>query len=145
MPQDFILVIQTSFQTRVVTSTIALIEPFRRTLKGSLLIYITTHGLRETEEKDRARCPEAQTRHPGAQTPPIHPKSLHLYGSLFLPLVSRDWKNGSNSSYNCTPFLHSLLTRGKYCQICSLKRRGFRGYLQLGPDSKEKGAHAFSP
>ena len=30
-----------------------------------------------------------------------------------LPLVSREWKNGSNSSYNCTPFLHSLLTRGK--------------------------------
>ena len=22
-------------------------------------------------------------------------------------------KNGSNSSYNCTPFLHSLLTKGK--------------------------------
>ena len=29
------------------------------------------------------------------------------------PLVSREWKNGSNSSYNCTPFLHSLLTKGK--------------------------------
>ena len=28
-------------------------------------------------------------------------------------LVSREWKNGSNSSYNCTPFLHSLLTKGK--------------------------------
>ena len=36
-------------------------------------------------------------------------------GELFLPLVSREWKNGSNSSYNCTPFLHSLLTKGKYC------------------------------
>ena len=33
---------------------------------------------------------------------------------LYLPLVSREWKNGSNSSYNCTPFLHSLLTKGKY-------------------------------
>ena len=33
---------------------------------------------------------------------------------IFLPLVSREWKNGSNSSYNCTPFLHSLLTKGKY-------------------------------
>ena len=33
--------------------------------------------------------------------------------SLILPLVSREWKNGSNSSYNCTPFLHSLLTKGK--------------------------------
>ena len=28
-----------------------------------------------------------------------------------LPLVSREWKNGSNSSYNGTPFLHSLLTQ----------------------------------
>ena len=33
---------------------------------------------------------------------------------LYLPLVSREWKNGSNSSYNCTPFLHSLLTKGKF-------------------------------
>ena len=30
-----------------------------------------------------------------------------------LPLASREWKNGSNSSCNCTPFLHSLLTKGK--------------------------------
>ena len=36
-----------------------------------------------------------------------------LQGLLDLPLVSREWKNGSNSSYNCTPFLHSLLTKGK--------------------------------
>ena len=36
------------------------------------------------------------------------------YGmAVGLPLVSREWKNGSNSSYNCTPFLHSLLTKGK--------------------------------
>ena len=28
-------------------------------------------------------------------------------------MVSREWKNGSNSGYNCTPFLHSLLTQGK--------------------------------
>ena len=27
-----------------------------------------------------------------------------------LPLVSREWKTGSNSSYKCTPF---LLTKGK--------------------------------
>ena len=33
---------------------------------------------------------------------------------LYLPLVSREWKNGSNSSYNCTPFLHALLTKGKH-------------------------------
>ena len=31
----------------------------------------------------------------------------------YLPLVSRERKNGSNSSYSCTPFLHSLLTKGK--------------------------------
>ena len=36
---------------------------------------------------------------------------------LFLPLVSREWKNGSNSSYNCTPFLHSLLTKGKFWEV----------------------------
>ena len=35
-------------------------------------------------------------------------------GALYLPLVSRAWKKGSNSSYNCTPFLHALLTKGKY-------------------------------
>ena len=28
--------------------------------------------------------------------------------------MSRDWKNGSRSSYNCTPFLHSLRTKGKF-------------------------------
>ena len=38
------------------------------------------------------------------------------YGPRILPLVSREWKNGSNSSYNCTPFLHSLLTKGKELQ-----------------------------
>ena len=34
--------------------------------------------------------------------------------ALPLPLVSREWKNASNGSYNCTPFLHSLLPKGKY-------------------------------
>ena len=33
---------------------------------------------------------------------------------VFLPLVSGEWRNGSNSSYNCTPFLDSLLTKGKF-------------------------------
>ena len=37
----------------------------------------------------------------------FHPKPLNL------PLVSREWKNGSNSTCYCTPFLHSLLTKGK--------------------------------
>ena len=32
---------------------------------------------------------------------------------FYIPLVSREWRDGSNSSYNCTPFLHSLLTKGK--------------------------------
>ena len=34
-------------------------------------------------------------------------------GQINLPLVSREWRNGSNSSYNCTPVLHSLLPKGK--------------------------------
>ena len=33
---------------------------------------------------------------------------------IHLPLVSRERKNGSYSSHNCTPFLHFLLTKGKY-------------------------------
>ena len=36
-----------------------------------------------------------------------------------LPLVSREWKSGSNSSYNCTPFLHSLLRRSDEAQSLS--------------------------
>ena len=43
---------------------------------------------------------------------PKDPKELNIRKKgafiLNLPLVSREWKNGSNSSYNCTPFLHSL-------------------------------------
>ena len=39
------------------------------------------------------------------------PESLEPF---CIPLVSREWRNGSNSSYNCTPFLHSLLTKGKF-------------------------------
>ena len=37
---------------------------------------------------------------------PESPDALNLH------LVRREWKNGSNSSYNCTPFLHSLLSKG---------------------------------
>ena len=33
---------------------------------------------------------------------------------IFIPLVSREWKNGSNCSYKCVPFLHSLLTKGRF-------------------------------
>ena len=39
-----------------------------------------------------------------------------MEGFLYLPLVSREWKNGSHSSYNCTPFLHSLLTKSRFCR-----------------------------
>ena len=39
-----------------------------------------------------------------------------------LPLVSREWKNGSNRSYNCTPFLHSLLTKGKWSNEQTTRR-----------------------
>ena len=38
------------------------------------------------------------------------PKHANLWLQV-LPLVSREWRNGSNSSYICTPFLHSLLTK----------------------------------
>ena len=37
-----------------------------------------------------------------------------------LPLASREWKNGSNSSYNCTPFLQSLPAKGKKCDVLSV-------------------------
>ena len=49
----------------------------------------------------------------GAHAPPQsrHERPITILRSL--PLVSTEWKNGSNSSYNCTPFLHSLLTKGK--------------------------------
>ena len=51
----------------------------------------------------------------------------------YLPLASREWKNGSNSSYNCTPFLHSLLTKGK---LRASGAKGFRfrslGFKSLG-------------
>ena len=65
----------------------------------------------------------------GPNTIPARPKTNLRLGQIFssgledlgrdlrlvyLPLVSREWKNGSNSSYNCTPFLHSLLTKGKF-------------------------------
>ena len=42
-------------------------------------------------------------------------RALRVVKQLGVPgvTVSREWKNGSNSSCNCTPFLHSLLTKGK--------------------------------
>ena len=43
-------------------------------------------------------------------------QNLESKRAVHLPLVSREWKNGSNSSYNGTPFLHSLLTKGKYLE-----------------------------
>ena len=39
-------------------------------------------------------------------------KGVAVWGLNYLPLVSREWKNGGSSN-NCTPFLHSLLTKGK--------------------------------
>ena len=43
---------------------------------------------------------------------PFLPFRASLLKLSSLPLASREWKNGSNGSYNCTPFLHSLLTKG---------------------------------
>ena len=45
--------------------------------------------------------------------------------SYFRPLVNREWKNGGNSSYNGTPFLHSLLSKG----TVSTSYPGTRGML----------------
>ena len=46
-----------------------------------------------------------------------------------LPLVIREWKNGGSSSYNCTPFIHSLLTKGKFRAFRGLKIRA-KGWLK---------------
>ena len=50
---------------------------------------------------------------------------------VYLPLVSREWKNGSYSSYNCTPFLHSLLTKGEFRVSDPSLSLGFRGSLSF--------------
>ena len=47
---------------------------------------------------------------PSQKTPRISPNRSLAKNP---PLGSREWKNGSDSSYNCTPFLHSLLTKDK--------------------------------
>ena len=59
----------------------------------------------------RHPMPKLTTR-PSHLVPPQGVPELY-HPPTHLPLVSREWKNGSNSSYNCTPFLHSLLTKGK--------------------------------
>ena len=74
-----------------------LIDPFSRSPRG-----LRAPGLRPILESNVRRSLKAQA---------LNPKLC-----LNLPLVSREWKNGSNSSYNCTPFLHSLLTKGKLNQ-----------------------------
>ena len=48
----------------------------------------------------------------------------------YLPLVSREWKNGSNGSYSCTPFLHSLPPKGK------VRVSGFSLVKPLTPGNK---------
>ena len=53
---------------------------------------------------------------PNSSTSSIPCNLKQLSDTLSLPLVSREWRNGSNSSCNCTPFLHSLLTKGKYLE-----------------------------
>ena len=70
---------------------------------------------------------ESMGRALGQRSEVFYPDSVVLVGSycgqfkrgwllrlLYLPLVSREWKNGSNTSYKCTPFPHSLLTKGRY-------------------------------
>ena len=48
-----------------------------------------------------------------AGTVELSSANAYIAEPIILPLVSREWRNGTNSSYNCTPFLHSLLTKGK--------------------------------
>ena len=50
----------------------------------------------------------------GVAPPDVVYKVQGFGGRVLLPLASREWKNGSSSSCNCTPFLHSLLTKGKF-------------------------------
>ena len=52
-----------------------------------------------------------------------------LHFRYFLPLVSREWRNGSNSSYNCTPFFHSLLTKGKIWRSASVEMQSALGFI----------------
>ena len=65
-----------------------------------------------------------------------HGDTLQRLGFL-LPLVSREWKNGRNSSFNCTPFLHSLLTKGRFYLsgffgACPLSLERFGGVWATG-------------
>ena len=58
----------------------------------------------------RAATPSSMENPASAETPGGEGagagEALPVFGFGFnLPLVSREWKNGSNSSYNCTPFL----------------------------------------
>ena len=61
--------------------------------------------------------PRVNSVQPRASARPLWESESNLT-TYYLPLVSREWKNGSNSSYNCTPFLHSLLTKGKTKASC---------------------------
>ena len=46
---------------------------------------------------------------------------MEEWGTIITTITTgREWRNGSNGSYNCTPFLHSLLTKGKYHERGSL-------------------------
>ena len=60
-----------------------------------------------------------------------HDLNASSAAAFFLPLVSREWKNGSNSSYNCTPFLHSLLTKGKSCLDMAMPKPGMQANMLL--------------
>ena len=68
------------------------------------------------------------------QTPSKHPTTQpqnpeqHKTPNLKPQNPSREWKNGSTSSYNCTPFLNSLLTKRK-----TLHRRIPVNPISLGP------------
>ena len=67
---------------------------------------------------------------------------MEEWGTIITTITTgREWRNGSNGSYNCTPFLHSLLTKGKAREGRG-EIRGGGGQLDQGRrPQKEEEAH----
>ena len=91
-----------------------------------IYIHIHTDSIGSHDEHTTQRLPVED--HTPAGEPPGSvcirgAAGLGYLASDTLPSVSREWKNGSGSSYNCTPFLHSLLTKGKIQVFRGLQRK----------------------
>ena len=106
----------------------AMLGGFLPTRDGAVWGYVTDHG--DFAPRARAKhifflspvilldstgsvAPDATERRAQRSGPLLRAMAPAHRTTLNLPLVSREWKNGSHSSYKCTPFLHSLLTKGK--------------------------------